>query len=210
VQLGQTGQIQIVDADKPSIAEVVECADLFERHATRCLLDFPGQGVPVIRVGAMHWAALTLYRASQFLVHREVDAKTIHEALSVPCPLPADPSVCFSVDLYFRYLPDLIALSRGIAEQDPLVERLVALAQQWPLSSVGVRGLKPPESSDLNPFLSHPQLAQLYIDRIIETADVSRLNDPRAQSLLAQTVGLHTTLAGSLPLLTVSQESTPK
>ena len=44
------------------------------------------------------------------------------EQLSVPCPQKASPAVCYSVDLTFRFLPDLTRLARAASEDDPLVK----------------------------------------------------------------------------------------
>lgn len=126
----------------------------------------------VERAGA--WGLSVLYRACQLLAYRDVDGEQVRAMLATPCPERASPSVCYSVDLSLRYLPDVMSLARGIAPGDPLVASLLTLAEAWPLSSVGIKGLN---AMDVGPFAGHPSLRQLHVDRIIERCDVMRLGD---------------------------------
>lgn len=142
---------------------------------------------PALCEGVAEWALVLLYRGCQALVYRELDAQDVRHALAEPCPRPPSPDVCFSADLAFRFLPDLISLARGIAENDPLVVGLRAVAARWPLSSVGVTGL--PEVDGPAPFIEHPGLRRLYVDRIIERNDVSRLTDRRARAAVLEAIG---------------------
>jgi hypothetical protein len=117
--------------------------------------------------------------------------------LAVPCPGNPSPSVCYSADLSLRHLPDLLSLARGIAADDPLVGGMTSLARAWPLSSVGVPGI---EGVDASPFLPHPALRQLYVDRIIDRADGSRLADPAVREAVREAVGDFLNLAPKLQL----------
>ena len=123
---------------------------------------------------------------------REVDAASVQQALAAPCPRPPSASVCYSADLSLRYLPDLLSLARGIAPDDPLVAGLTALARAWPLSSVGVAGM---EDLDVSAFVDHPSLRQLYVDRIIERGDVSRLKHPAVRAAVGEALGAYPDLA---------------
>jgi hypothetical protein len=150
-------------------------------------------GAPPLDREAAAWSAFLLYRACQFLVHRELGEELVEESLSIPCPSRPSPSVCLSVDLTFRHLPDVIALSRGIAREDPLVRRLVALAGQWPLSAVGA-GVDP---GDPAPFAGDPSLLALYVDRILATGDVARLAHPLVADAARRALGAHPDLASA-------------
>ena len=147
---------------------------------------------PRLRPEAGEWALLALYRACQSLVYRDIEPDAVRDALSRPCPLAPSPEVCYSTDLALRFLPDLLGLARGIAENDPLVKCLTALAKAWPLSSVGVKGLG---EVDVRPFIAHPSLRRLYVDRIIERGDVSRLNHPLVLDAAREAVGAFPQLA---------------
>lgn len=143
-------------------------------------------GAPAVHLPTARWALLMVYRACQALVYRDIDANAVRDVFSHACPVRPSPEVCYSVDLSLRYLPDLLRLARGIAQQDPLVEGLNALAAAWPLSSVGVAGL--PEL-DEKPFIGHPGLLRLYADRIIERKDASRLKHPLVRDAVREALG---------------------
>jgi len=116
----------------------------------------------------------------------------IHARLGIACPRPPDPVTCYSVDLLLRYLPDVAAMAHGIAEDDPLVESLRELGRQWPLSSVGM-----PELGTVDPgaFVDDPSLRALYVDRILERRDTSRLDHPAVRAAVQAALGLHHELA---------------
>ncbi len=161
---------------------------------------------PELVMKAASWAFLTLYRGCQFLAYRELSEALVEEVLSLQCREKPSPAVCWSVDLAFRCLPDLVRLARGVAPGDPLVARLSGLAAAWPLSSVGVPGVG---AVDVDPFIGHRALAQLYVDRIVETGDAPRLADTRVLSLVRASLGDHPELAPRLgPALYREQELT--
>jgi hypothetical protein len=147
---------------------------------------------PLLDLEVGQWALLLLFRGCQALVYRELDAEAVRAALAVSCPAAVSAEACYSADLAFRFLPDLIRLARGIAEDDPLVEGLKALAVRWPLSSVGVKDLG---AVDLAAFAADPSLMRLYCDRIIETRDLSRLDDARTREAVREALGAFGDLA---------------
>lgn len=153
--------------------------------------DLPYQP-PGLRLAPAVWALRTVYRASQALTFREIDEDAVRAMLANPCPEPAGPPVCYSVDLSFRLLPDLISLARGLAWDDPLVTSLLSLAAAWPLSSVGVKGLP---AADPGAFINDQALRRVYADRIIERADVSRLQHPGARQAVREALGAFVDLA---------------
>jgi hypothetical protein len=161
---------------------------------------------PALDVPVASWALTILYRGCQSLVYRDIDADAVRDALSQPCPAAEpSPSVCYSADLAFRYLPDLLALARGVAADDPLVTGLTELARRWPLSSVGVKGL---EGLDVSSFVGDPALLQLYVDRIIERADRRRLTEPRVNEAVRTALGGYPELAPAIPAAFIAQEAT--
>ena len=83
----------------------------FEREYRR---ELPGVPPPVCPPAA-GWAATMLYRACQFVAFRDVDHETIAGALNTACPAGDPPAVHYSVDLAFRYLPDLTNLAQRLA-----------------------------------------------------------------------------------------------
>jgi hypothetical protein len=173
-------------------------------HEVRPELAFDGP--PALDVPVAAWALTILYRGCQSLVYRDIDADAVRDALSQPCPAAKpSPSVCYSADLAFRYLLDLLSLARGVAADDPLVTGLTELARRWPLSSVGVKGF---ESLDVSPFVGHPALLQLYVDRIIERGDRDRLTDPRVSDAIRAALGGYPELAPEFAAARTIQEAT--
>ena len=60
----------------------------------------------------------------------------IENQLSQDCPGPVAADVHYSVDLVFRFLPDLLKFARSSSDQDPLLEYIVRWLHEWPLSCV--------------------------------------------------------------------------
>jgi hypothetical protein len=186
----EAGRVKVPPGDEPpdGIHEAIADLDRVARSEAAF-------GPPALSAPAASWALTIVYRAAQALVFREIDADAVRHMLAVPCPLPPSPSVHYSADLSLRYLPDLLALARGIAPDDPLVAGHTALARAWPLSSVGVAGAG---EVDPSAFLNHPSLRQLYVDRIIERSDASRLAHPAVRAAVLEAVGAYPSLAPKL------------
>ena len=127
---------------EPSSNDLELTASILTEFESHYRDDHPGIP-PDLSCESMLWGALTVFRASSFLAHRDSNADVIHRAMNTPCPEAASPSVCYSVDLTLRFLPDLIRLAKAASANDPLVEILTTLARQWPLSSVGVADVGP-------------------------------------------------------------------
>jgi hypothetical protein len=150
---------------------------------------------PDLEPAAAQWAAVRLYRACQALVCREMPQPEMEKMLREPCPVPASPSVDYSVDLVFRFLPQLSALAKRVSQNDPLVEELRTLGRAWPLSSVGMEHLG---TVDASRILAHPSLRQLYIDRILLSGDASRLHDHEVRAAAQASLGAYPELAPDL------------
>lgn len=147
---------------------------------------------PAVDLRVARWALRLLYAACQAFAHRAIHVDAIELALSVQCPVPASPSVALSADLIFSVLPDLLSLTRGLEDADPLRAGLLRLAREWPLSSVGVTGLVPGGPSFvLDAFFDDPSLRALYVDRILRRRDLTRLGSPRVDAALREALGGH-------------------
>jgi hypothetical protein len=183
----EEGRVRV--GPSPELPGGIDAAVLELDRASRPHMAF---APPTLLSSAARWALVMLYRGSQALVYREIEPAAVHACLSEPCPMATSADVCYSVDLALRFLPDLINLARGIARQDPLTEGLMVLAKSWPLSSVGV-----PDLGELDPgaFIDHRSLRQLYVDRVIGRADLSRLNDLRTRTAVREALGAFPELA---------------
>jgi hypothetical protein len=128
------------------------------------------------------------------VVNRDANETDVRAALADPRPGPTA-TAHYSVDLVFRFLPDLIALARRVSQDDPLVEALRNLIAPWPLASVGMSDIP---VADIEPIIGHPCLRQLYVDRILARGDVARLDDPRVQEAVREALGACPELAPAI------------
>jgi hypothetical protein len=101
---------------------------------------------------------------------------------------PRRSEVDYSVDLTFGYLPSLYQLAARVAPGDPVLDVLRELAGEWPLSSVGISGMACPDSL---PFWKSSCLRSLYVDRVIESKDLVRLEDPRVGAAVRASLGAY-------------------
>lgn len=140
-------------------------------------------------------AALSLYRVCQCLVYRDLDPREV-----LPDPTSDDGTLTsaaghYSADLTLRFLPDAWRLARDASENDPLVSFLLTTATRWPLSSVGIPGTP---LGSIDGFVDNPSLLTLYVDRIIECCDKSRVDDPRVREAIVRAIGAYHELASEL------------
>jgi MoxR-vWA-beta-propeller ternary system domain bpX4 len=185
------GVLRVRSEARPSAEEVAEATGFLLEHEQKYRRSLAGIP-PVPAKEALKWAADEFYRAAQFLLYRDLNEDLLQRDLSVSCPERKSAAVCYAVDLTFRFLPELIRLARAASESDPLTQRLMAWAGEWPLSSVGVKGVAPVE---VNAFISDVSLRTLYLDRIIASGDVSRLEDARVRESARAALGAHPELA---------------
>ena len=157
---------------------------------------------PELSLAAVEWAAVRLYRGCQALICREVSPQDLRRFFSESCPEPVSAATAYSVDLVFRFLPDLVRLARPIERGDLLVVELLVLARAWPLSSVGIADVG---DVDAKLILAHPSLRQLYVDRILATGDTARLRDPAVRQAVQSSLGAFPELA---PLMATTFDKT--
>ncbi len=147
---------------------------------------------PPVHPPAARWAATMFYRACQFVAFRDAGEEIMARTMTVACPHGDPPSVHYSVDLTFRYLPGLVKLARSASQRDPLLTHLARWAVEWPLSSVGMAVIGPVQ---IGPWARDPCLLGLYVDRVIARGDAVRLSDRHVREAVQQAVGLFPELA---------------
>jgi hypothetical protein len=143
---------------------------------------------PALDHSVARWATLLMYDGCRLLVYRELGRDIVASAFSRPCPGALSPSTIWSADLALCHLPALIALAAGLAPDDPLVAALHGLARQWPLSSVGISRLG---AVDAGVIRANEALLALYVDRIIDSGDRERLDDPIVAEAVRTALGAH-------------------
>jgi hypothetical protein len=164
-QLFETGNVVLATARRLPAAEA-RAIDVLREEEEKCRHEFPGSA-PVFDLDAGYWAARLLYRACQFFAARDLPVDAIREDLSERCPSERSwPAAIYSVDLTFRYVPDLHRLASGVATADPLVSELERMAAEWPFSGIGCTAENPAEES-LAPIASHHGLLRVYTDRVM-------------------------------------------
>jgi hypothetical protein len=143
--------------------------------------------------------AVAMYRICQCLVYRELMPQELLPELQLDEKRAASAVAHYSADVTMRFLPDVWRLARDASESDPLVACLSKLANRWPLSSVGI----PVEQTiSIEGFAGHPSLLALYVDRIIERRDKTRLGDRRVREAFQRAVGAYVELAPELSTTT--------
>jgi hypothetical protein len=204
-QLWQSGRVEVssqqdaIAVDGPAITDFLQS----QEQALRDDLPFIP---PPLNVDTARWAALKLYRGAQFLAFSEAKPALIQKVLHDPLISDDSPTNnAYSVDLSFRFLPDLLRLSMQSQERNALLASLRKLATDWPLSSIGVTDLGPLRNFD---FLQSPCLKQLYIDRIIAAKDLARLTTKDIRNAVRASLGAYPELCPELsePLLILDVE----
>jgi hypothetical protein len=141
--------------------------------------------VPAFDAAAAIWAAGFLYRAVQLVMLRDLGEETVNGLLT-PYEGAISPEAILSVDLSFRYLPNLVGLAKGLAPEDALVKRLHEAAVQWPFSSVG---MKLDEELNNDVIMNNTCVRRAYIDRIITARDIKRCNNTQVNEYIQEALG---------------------
>jgi hypothetical protein len=194
--LWEEGRVRVARPADLTNEERAEAAERLAAMEKLVRTDAPADP-PAFDPAAAIWAAEMLYRACQLAVFREYGAENVAAAFAEPCPSRPAPGAHYSVDLTFRFLPDLHRLTRQAAPGDPLVAQIAAWAAAWPLSSVGIADVKVLDEP-LAVVLSHTSLRQQYIDRMFARRAADRLDHPATREAAMAAIGLHASLAGDL------------
>ncbi len=142
---------------------------------------------PAVESSSALWASEMLFRACTAVMHCEFHAEELSSGFQAPCPAPPSASVCYSVDLAFRFLGDLERIARIFSPKDPILPFVQNWAREWPLSSVGMPDVP---NVSVDSFWEHDALRELYVRRIIQSQDESRLNDDRVRAAVLSELGL--------------------
>ena len=139
------------------------------------------------------WAVAWLFRACRCLISRHVSAAYVQDYLALPWPCESsasqhDASAHYSVDLVLRFVPDLIRMGRGLAEDDPLLVVVLATCRAWPLSSVSVAGAQV-DADALEIVLADEGLRRMYVERAMLSSDAARLEEARCHIEALAAVG---------------------
>ncbi len=190
------GRAVVPPLEPLTAAERQEGAQLLARVEPLRRAECPSP-VPAFHLSAAAWAAEQFCLACQFAIFRDVGEEEIGKAFAASFPDGITAETYYSVDLVFRFLPDLARFVSAASKEDPLANVLRHWARQWPLSSVGMHDVELP---DVHLLIDHPGLMTMYIDRIVATGDKSRLEDQQVREHVLAAVGMYPELAPKLPL----------
>ena len=119
------GRVRVAPPVEISDDELREADDVLARFEWHSRQELPGTP-PLLFPPVTRWGAVMFHRACQFVAFRDIGEAAMAEALNTSCPGGNAPTVHYSVDLIFRYLPDLFKLAQAASQGDPLVKHLAA------------------------------------------------------------------------------------
>jgi hypothetical protein len=189
----ESGRVTVPLAPEKAAERSVDLESLIRRLDDESQLELAFTP-PELSMDAAVWALEYIENACRFLVYRELDETIIADRLRAGCPVLRSVNRTYSADLLLRYLPDVTRMAKGVGENDPLVKHLQQAAACWPLSSAGM-AVVTCDSEELELILADPCLCQLYVDRIIQRTDLSRLGPAAVRDAIAAALGAHESLA---------------
>jgi len=162
-------------------------------------------------------ASVNLYYACQFMLKREIEeAKMEQFFASEACHFSQATRTAelnYSTDVVLRFLPDLFRLAQAKSKQDALLVHLRRWGKSWPLSSIGMGDDlfvdNHIQKLDLAVIEQSEFLARLYLDRILQRQDESRILEPWVRRRLQAELGLYPKLAGKIGEILVEQTAAP-
>jgi len=190
-ELFAEGRVTVREPTQLTPDELRAADDVLNERQRVDRLELP-EDVPPYQSRAGLQAAAHFYQACQLAVFRDLGAEAIAALAKCEPDDWAHAGVHYSVDLTFRYLPDLVRIAQSAAADDPLVELLIKWCYRWPLSSVGVQRVG---DVNIEPIVASPGLMQLYVDRIIAREDFGRTASAPVRNAVRHAFGLYPRLA---------------
>lgn len=173
--------LSISESEKESIVLFLE-----KEYQTEAL-DFPFTP-PAFHPQAARWAAETVYYAGQFILFRENDEAKMEDYFPT-FEFEISPSTILSVDLCFRFLPDMLRQLSLIDPEDALIAILEKQLYTWHFS--GINYSLDFKEIDLAIIISNPCLQQLYLNRITNYKNIPLAKRPEINQLLKANFGIY-------------------
>lgn len=183
---GRDVEAFISDAGKDDL-DRREANRILSRWHSEFVVDLPGPPLTYHPRAAM-WGAMMCYRAACFICFREIGERNIWNLLpNEPLPDAAAPEAIFSADLCLRHWPEFFRMARTRSEDDPLVGAMRRLAEQVPLSALGLN--MPVDAT--HALFRHEGLRQLFAERALERADHACLAVPEVADFIRAKLGAY-------------------
>lgn len=144
--------------------ENTEVVQFLEREYRNESSGFPFSP-PQFEASAALWAAQTVYIISQLLLYRDDPAKELR-ALLPRFEGTLTAGAVLSADLCLRFVPDILDELKLIDDEDPLIELIQELLNNWHYS--GMVAIENTEALDFSVIQSNECLQLLYCNRVIE------------------------------------------
>ncbi len=142
---------------------------------------------PDFHADAALWAAETVYIAAQLMLYRQHSIGELEE-LFPTAEFSVNASTMLSVDLCFRFVPDMLRQLKLIDQEDWLIVVLEKRLSQWHYS--GIHYELPIENLDFDVVFADDCLQQLYLDRIVKYKNTRLSNQTRFNALIRSNFGL--------------------
>lgn len=188
------GRVRVAAFSPISTEDSARAAQVLSEFEPSYRASLPNSPPPFHLETALH-ASEVVYRCCQCLVYRDLSLQEVLPAQVFRPDGASKGTQHYSADLVFRFLPDVWRLAKAASESDPLVAYIRELGAQWPLSSIGITGI--PEC-DVSELLADNSLSTLYVDRVLEHRDITRLGSPQVRVGIQNALGLFTELSPEL------------
>lgn len=159
--------------------------ELLQRIHCIAVQEAPG-AAPELCLPSAVWGTEVLAWGCGMLVDRGETEIHLPDWLASSQP-PNQSQAHWSVDLSLRFGAGLVKRAHAAAASDPWFASLLAVFQQWPLSSVGIDVTNSPES--IAAILAHRSLSQMFVDRMIVRRDLTRLRMAQFRSWIDGVAG---------------------
>ncbi len=144
--------------------------------------------VPDFNSDVALWAAEFMYVSAQLIIYRENHSNELQDILPNE-EFVVTPSTLMSVDICFRFIPDLLKELKLIDGEDKLIPILESKLQKWYYSAVNSE--VEIENKDWDVVIQSPCLTQLYINRIIKFKNRKLAKIPNVNSKISARIGIY-------------------
>lgn len=180
----------------PPLSAILEPAAEDGRQATAVLCEAervlrvaaPRTPPPLCAAAAL-WALQVFAWGGYTALDRNQERTTLPDELSQSRPDATLLENHWSVDVVFRFLPELCRRAQRIAPEDALHATLQTLAADWPMSTVGMPVEWSAES--LRRVMSDRSLCRILVDRVAARADRRLAADETVQKMLRNDAGAY-------------------
>ena len=139
-QLLSHGVVHVEDADLLREEDVHSAVEWIMQCESQTREHWPATPPDVDR-HALVWATRHIFGAAQLAVFRHLGPPDIEKRLKEEFAEGDDAaSTAYSVDVIFRYLPDLFRIVKGMNPDDPLLVVLRRWGERWPQQAPAPRG----------------------------------------------------------------------